>query len=83
MDKAGLPISAGTGPANEHDSAKFIDVLEDISELAGDDLGRAVVSAHADKGHDAKYIRDCLRYHGISWPHPAQKELKGNRTKQE
>ena len=65
MDKTGLPISIRTSPANEHDSTKFIDVLEDISELADDNLGRAVVSAYADKGYDAKHIRDYLRYHGI------------------
>ncbi len=65
VDKTGLPISAGTSSANEHDSTKFIDVLEDISELADDNLGRVIASAYADKGYDAKYIRDYLRCHGI------------------
>ncbi len=30
---------------SQHDSAKFIDVLEDISELADNNLGRAIASA--------------------------------------
>ncbi len=41
-------------------------MLEDISELAGDNLGRAIVSAYAGKGYDAKCIRDYLRCHGIN-----------------
>ncbi len=80
-DKAGLPISAGTSPANEHDSAKFIDVLEDISELAGDDLGRAVVSAYAGNGYDAKYIRNYLRSHGIDCCiHAKETQRKSHKT---
>ncbi len=82
-DETGLPISAGTSPANEHDSAKFIDVLEDISELAGDDLGRAIASAYADRGYDAKCIRDYLRCHGIDCCIPYKrnsKEIAQNRN---
>ncbi len=76
MDETGLPISIRTSPANEHDSAKFIGVLEDISELAGDNLGRAIVSAYADRGYDAKCIRDCLRCHGIDCCIPYKKSSK-------
>ena len=76
VDKTGLPISIRTSPANEHDSTKFIDVLEDISELGGGDLGCAIVSAYADKGYDAKYIRDCLRCHGISCRIPYKRNSK-------
>ncbi len=75
-DKTGLLISVRTSPVNEHDSTKFIDVLEDISELAGDNLGRAIASAYAGKGYDAKYIRDYLRCHGISCRIPYKKSSK-------
>ncbi len=65
VDKTGLPISIMASPANEHDSTKFIDVLENISELVDDDLIREIISVYADKGYDAAYIRDYLRSHGI------------------
>ncbi len=65
VDGTGLPISIRASPANVHDSTKFIDVLENISELTGDDLIRQIISAYADKGYDAACIRDYLRSHGI------------------
>ena len=53
-------------PANQHDSTKFIDVLENISDFLNDDLIHAIVSAYADKGYDAAYIRNYLRCYGIN-----------------
>ena len=66
MESNGLPISIRTSPANQHDSTKFIDVLENISDFLNDDLIRAIVSAYADKGYDAAYIRNYLRCYGIN-----------------
>ena len=65
MEQNGLPISIRTSPANEHDSTKFIDVLENISDLVHDKLIQATISAYADKGYDAVYIRNYLRCHSI------------------
>ena len=66
MESNGLPISIRTSPANQHDSTKFIDVLENISDFLNDDLIHAIVSAYADKGYDAAYIRNYLRCYGIN-----------------
>ncbi len=66
VDRTGLPISIRASPANVHDSTKFIDVLENISEPADDGLIREIISAYADRGYDAAYIRDYLGCHGIT-----------------
>ena len=50
VESNGLPISIRTSPANQHDSTKFIDVLENISDFLNDDLIHAIVSAYADNG---------------------------------
>ena len=59
----GLLISIWTSPA--HDSTKFIDVLENISDFLNDDLIHAIVSAYADKGY-AAYSEINLRCYGIN-----------------
>ena len=68
-----LPISIRTSSANQHDSTKFIDVLENISEYLDDGSIQEIVSAYADKGYDAKYIRDYLRCHGMGCCIPYKK----------
>ena len=75
MESNGLPISIRTSPANQHDSTKFIDVLENISDFLNDDLIHAIVSAYADKGYDAAYIRNYLRCYGINCCIPYKKKL--------
>ena len=45
-------------PANQHDSTKFIDVMESISDFVDDSMIEEIVSVYADKGYDAKYIRN-------------------------
>ena len=62
--------------ANEHDSTKFIDVLENISEYLDDGSIEEIVSAYADKGYDAKYIRNYLRCHGMGCCIPYKKNSK-------
>ena len=76
MKSNGLPISIRTSPANQHDSTKFIDVLENISDFLNDDLIHAIVSAYADKGYDAAYIRNYLRCYGINCCIPYKKNSK-------
>ena len=61
MEQNGLPISIVISTANIHDSTKFIDVMESISEYLDDSMIEEIVSVYADKGYDAKYIRMYLR----------------------
>ena len=65
MEQTGLPISIIIGSANEHDSTKFIDVMESISEYLDEQMIEEIVTVYADKGYDAKYIRNYLRCNGI------------------
>lgn len=52
-------------PANEHDSTKFVDVMESISDYLDDSMMNEITSVYADKGYDAKYIRNYLRNYSI------------------
>jgi transposase len=63
-------------PANIHDSIKFIDVIENISDFLDDDSIKQIVSVYADKGYDAKYIRNYLRNNGINCCIPYKKNSK-------
>ena len=65
MEQTGLPISIIIGSANQHDSTKFIDVMESISEYLDEQMIEEIVTVYADKGYDAKYIRNYLRCNGI------------------
>ena len=60
----------------KHDSTKFIDVLENILDFLNDDLIQQIISAYADKGYDAKYIRNYLRCYGINSCIPYKKNSK-------
>ena len=62
--------------ANVHDSTKFIDVTESISDFIDDDTMEDIVSCFADKGHDAKYIRNYLRNNSICCCIPYKKNSK-------
>jgi transposase len=61
-----LPISIVIGPANQHDSTRFVDVMENVSECLDDQMIKEIVSVYADKGYDAKYIRMYLRNRNIA-----------------
>jgi len=52
-------------PANIHDSTKFIDVMENISEYLDDDAIDQIISVYADKGYDADTIRNYLKSRNI------------------
>ena len=51
--------------ANIHDSTKFVDVMESISDFVNDSMIDEIVTVYADKRYDAKYIRNYLRCNGI------------------
>ena len=66
VDKTGLPISFVIGPANQHDSTKFIDVMENISDFVNSGLiQQQIVSVYADKGYDSTTIRDYLKNRNV------------------
>ena len=62
--------------ANEHDSTKFIDVMENISEFVDDSMMDEIVTVYADKGYDAKYIRNYLRCNGMNCCIPYKKNSR-------
>ncbi|KER05352.1 methionyl-tRNA formyltransferase protein [Marine Group I thaumarchaeote SCGC AAA799-E16] len=76
VDCNGLPVSIVTSCANEHDSTKFIDVMENISECLDDEMIQQIVSVYADKGYDAKYIRMYLRNRNLACCIPYKKNSK-------
>jgi len=65
VESNGLPVSIVIGPACEHDSARFIDTMENISDYLDDDSIEQIVAVYADKGYDAKKIREYLRNRNI------------------
>ena len=67
--------------SNIHDSTKFVDVLENTLDLLGDDYIKEIVAAYADKGYDAKFIRDYLKSRGMKCRIPYKKSSKLNPSK--
>lgn len=57
VEQNGLPVSIVISSVNIHDSTKFVDVIESISEYLDDDSIEEIVSVYADKGYDTKDIR--------------------------
>ena len=76
MESNGLPVSIVTSSANIHDSTKFIDVMENISEYLDDSMINQIVTVYADKGYDAKYIRNYLRCNGVGYCIPYRSNSK-------
>lgn len=76
MEQNGLPISIVMSGANEHDSTKFVDVVENISDFLDGESVKQIVSVYADKRYDAKYIRNYLRNNGISCCIPCKSNSK-------
>jgi len=48
VEQNGLPVSIVCSPANIHDSTKFIDVMENISEFIDDYMIQQIVTVYAD-----------------------------------
>jgi len=76
VEQNGLPVSIVCSPANIHDSTKFIDVMENISEFIDDYMVPQIVTVYTDKGYDAKYIRMYLRNRNIVCCIPYKKNSK-------
>ena len=84
MDNNGLPVSIVLSSANQHDSTKFVDVMENISDFLDDDSIKQIVAVYADKGYDSTTIREYLRNRNIKdcIPHRNFKPRNNNRTNQ-
>ncbi len=65
VDGTSLPVSIVMSPANIHDSTKFVDVMESISDFADDSMMEQIVSAYADREYDSKPIRSYIRSRNI------------------
>jgi len=65
VDCNSLPISIVISSANKHDSTKFVDVMESISDYLDDSTIQQIVAVYADKGYDSKSIREYLKSRNI------------------
>ncbi len=81
VESNGLPISIVCSPANVHDSTKFIDTVESISDFVDDDMMNQTVSVYADKGYDANLIREYLKNRNIISCIPFRKNNKSSENK--
>lgn len=82
MEQTGLPISFVISSANQHDSTKFIDTVENISDFLDDDDGtKQIVSCFADKGYDSVTIRDYLKNRNIKDCIPFRRNCKLSKNK--
>ena len=80
VESNGLPISVVMSPANIHDSTKFIDVIENISEYLDDDSIEQTAFCFADKGYDSDTIREYLKNKNITPCIPKRNLKKNNQT---
>jgi len=65
VEQNGLPISIVVSSANHHDSTRFVDVMESISDHLDYSATRKIKSVYADKGYDADSIREYLKNRNI------------------
>jgi transposase len=65
VNQNSLPVSIMIGPANQHDSTRFVDVMENLNEHLDDDTIRQIKKVYADKGYDSKTIRNYLKNRNI------------------
>jgi len=66
VDPQSLPLSIRVGPGNEHDSERFVDVMEGVKVKLG--KGRSKTRPGelvGDSAYDAREIRTYLRRRGI------------------
>ena len=63
MEQNSFPISIVASSANQHhDSTKFVDVMENISEFTDGNIIKEIMTAvYADKGYDSAVIRNYLK----------------------
>ena len=65
VDCNSLPVSIVIGPANEHDSIRFVDTVENVSDYFDEYCTKQIKSVYADKGYDSSRIREYLRNKNI------------------
>ena len=65
VESNGLPVSIIIGSANQHDSMRFIGVMENISNHLDNSTTRKIKSVYADKGYDGTIIRNYLKSKNI------------------
>ena len=62
-EQNGLPVSIIIGPANNHDSTRLVDVMENIPDHLY--TRKKIKSVYADKGYDGTIIRNYLKSKNI------------------
>ena len=78
-----MPISIVVGPANEHDSIKFIDVMESIPDFLDEGTVEEITQCYADKGYDAGFIRSYLEKRKIRDYSIQEKNKTGHDTSEQ
>jgi len=76
-----LPISIVISPGNEHDSTKFVDIVENISDFLDDESLKEIISVYADNGYDSTSIRGYLKNKNITPCIPKRNLKKNNNEK--
>jgi transposase len=68
VDARGLPLAMQLGPANEHDSKRFEDLLDGVRPVRGrrGPPRKRPTKLHADKGYDYPRCRRACRDRGIA-----------------
>ena len=75
-EQNGLPISIVCKRANEHDSTKFIDVLENISEYLDDEMANRILTVYADRGYDVVIHQKLLQMQWNWMLHSIQEKFR-------
>ena len=78
-EQNGLPVSIVMSPANNHDSVKFVDVIESISDYLDSSATSKIKSIYADKGYDSTTIRKYLKSRNITSCIPKRNYCKTRR----
>ena len=77
VDAQGLPLAIQLGPANEHDSKRFEELLDSIQPVSGrrGPPRKRPTKLHADKGYDFPRCRRACRDRSIT-PRIARRGLE-------
>ena len=81
VEQNGFPISIIASSANQHDSTKFVDVMENISEFVGGNIIEEITAVYADKGYDSAVIRNYLKNRNMIACIPFRKNSKSSEAK--
>lgn len=68
VDACGLPLAIQLGPANEHDSKRFEELLDSVRPVGGrcGPPRKRPAKLHADKGYDFPRCRQACRDRGVA-----------------